>query len=113
MTLFFAVLTPFAGAALVALASRFGRSHAAWAAGAVTLAALLWLAPSARLPFAGEMQIQQHDWMPALGLNLAFRLDGLALLFAGLILGIGLSDRAVRALLPVGARQHGALLQPI
>jgi len=90
MTLFFAVLTPFAGAALVALASRRGRSRAAWTAGAVTLAALLWLAPSFPLPFAGTTLIQQHDWMPALGLNLAFRLDGLALLFAGLILGIGL-----------------------
>jgi len=90
MTLFFAVLTPFVGAALVALASRRGRSHAAWAAGAVTLAALLWLAPAFPLPFAGSTLIQQHDWMPALGLKLAFRLDGLALLFAGLILGIGL-----------------------
>ncbi|MHB1145936.1 MAG: monovalent cation/H+ antiporter subunit A [Thiobacillus sp.] len=90
MTLFFAVLTPFVGAALVALASRLGRSHSAWAAGAVTLAAILWLAPSFGLPFEGTMLIQQHDWMPALGLNLSFRLDGLALLFAGLILGIGL-----------------------
>jgi multicomponent K+:H+ antiporter subunit A len=90
MTLFFAVLTPFVGAALVALASRLGRAHSAWAAGAVTLASLLWLAPSFPLPFAGTTLIQQHDWVPALGLNLAFRLDGLALLFAGLILGIGL-----------------------
>jgi multicomponent K+:H+ antiporter subunit A len=90
MTLFFAVLTPFVGAALVALASRLGRAHSAWAAGAVTLAAMLWLAPSLHLPFDGTTLIQQHDWMPALGLNLAFRLDGLALLFAGLILGIGL-----------------------
>ena len=90
MTLFFAVLTPFIGAALVALASRLGRSHAAWAAGGVTLASILWLVPSFNLPFAGATLIQQHDWMPALGLNLAFRLDGLALLFAALILGIGL-----------------------
>ncbi len=90
MTLFFAVLTPFVGAALVALASRLGRSHSAWAAGAVTLAAMLWLAPSLHLPFNGTTLIQQYDWMPALGLNLAFRLDGLALLFAVLILGIGL-----------------------
>jgi multicomponent K+:H+ antiporter subunit A len=30
------------------------------------------------------------DWLPALGLNANFRLDGLGLLFAGLILGIGL-----------------------
>jgi multicomponent K+:H+ antiporter subunit A len=90
MTLFFAVLTPFVGAALVALASRLGRSHSAWAAGAVTLAAMAWLAPSVHLPFEGTPLIQQHDWIPALGLELAFRLDGLALLFAGLILGIGL-----------------------
>lgn len=90
MTLFFAVLTPFVGAALVALASRLGRSHSAWAAGAVTLAAIAWLAPSLHLPFDGATLIQQHDWLPALGLNLTFRLDGLALLFAGLILGIGL-----------------------
>ena len=90
MTLFLAVLTPFLGAALVALASRIGRSQAAWAAGAVTLGSILWLAPAAGLPFAGTTLIQQHDWLPAQGLNLAFRLDGLALLFAGLILGIGL-----------------------
>ena len=90
MTLFLAVLTPFLGAALTALAARRGRSHAAWMAAAVTLAALLWLAPDAALPFRGETLIQRHGWIPALGLNLAFRLDGLALLFAGLILGIGL-----------------------
>ena len=30
------------------------------------------------------------DWMPGLGLNANFMLDGLGLLFAGLILGIGL-----------------------
>ena len=77
MTLLFAVLTLFVGAALVALASRLGRAHSAWAAGAVTLAALLWLAPSMHLPFDGTTLIQQFDWMPALGLNLAFRLDGL------------------------------------
>ncbi|AAZ96450.1 NADH dehydrogenase (quinone) [Thiobacillus denitrificans ATCC 25259] len=90
MTLFLAVLTPFFGAALVALAAHFGRVRAAWTAGAVTLTALALLAPLFPLPFAGDTLIQQHDWVPALGLNLAFRLDGLALLFAGLILGIGL-----------------------
>ncbi|MFN3750286.1 MAG: monovalent cation/H+ antiporter subunit A [Thiobacillus sp.] len=90
MTLPFAVLIPFAGAALVALASRQGRSLSAWTAAGVTLASMASLAPFAALPFAGETLVQQRDWMPALGLNLAFRLDGLALLFAGLILGIGL-----------------------
>ena len=90
MTLFYAVLTPFVGAALVALVSRLGGGHSAWAAGAVTLASLGWLLPLFPLPFEGLTLVQQADWVPALGLNLAFRLDGLALLFAGLILGIGL-----------------------
>ncbi|MEW6120607.1 MAG: monovalent cation/H+ antiporter subunit A [Pseudomonadota bacterium] len=90
MTLLLAVLLPFAGAALVAWVARSGRSRAAWAAGAVTLGSILLLAPLLPLPFAGTTLVQQVDWMPALGLHLAFRLDGLALLFAGLILGIGL-----------------------
>lgn len=90
MTIFLAALLPFAGAALVALAARLGRSPAAWTAGAVTAASLALLAPLFPLASAGETLIQQHDWVPSLGLDLAFRLDGLAMLFAGLILGIGL-----------------------
>ncbi|HCD05716.1 MAG TPA: hypothetical protein DEQ60_10390, partial [Methylophaga sp.] len=37
-----------------------------------------------------ETLIQQWSWLPSIGFNLAFRLDGLALLFALLILLIGL-----------------------
>ena len=40
--------------------------------------------------FAGETIIQQWSWLPDIGFNIAFRLDGLALLFALLILLIGL-----------------------
>ena len=90
MTLLLAVLTPFAGAILVALFARLGRSHAAWAAAIVALTALALIAPLFPLPFAGETLIQTQAWVPALGLELAFRMDGLAMLFAGLILGIGL-----------------------
>ncbi|MBU1654354.1 MAG: monovalent cation/H+ antiporter subunit A [Gammaproteobacteria bacterium] len=90
MNLPLAVLTPFLGAILVAWVSRFGRSHAAWAAGGVALAALAWLLPSASAPFADATLVWRLAWLPAVGLDLAFRLDGLGLLFAGLILGIGL-----------------------
>ncbi len=90
MTLFLATLLPFAGAALIAWITRFGRSATAWAAGGITLGSLALIAPLFPHPFAGETLIQQMDWMPALGLNLSFRFDGLAMLFAGLILGIGL-----------------------
>jgi len=59
-------------------------------AGAVTLIALAWLLPLASAPFAGQAVVQRFSWMPAAGLDLAFRLDGLGLLFALLILLIGL-----------------------
>ncbi|HDZ45468.1 hypothetical protein LCGC14_0193980 [marine sediment metagenome] len=38
---------------------------------------------------SGEVVTQHWNWMPLLGLDLALRLDGLTLLFALLILGIG------------------------
>ncbi len=38
----------------------------------------------------GAVIVESTDWLPALGLSASFRLDGLGLLFAGLILGMGL-----------------------
>ena len=90
MSIALAVLTPFLGAPLVAWASRRGRALAAWSAGGVVMLAFLWLAPLLPRAFAGETAIQRIDWITAAGLDLAFRLDGLGLLFAFLILGIGL-----------------------
>ncbi len=90
MSLLLVILTPFLGAALVAWVSHRGRLHAAWIAGLVTLIALAWLLPLATVPFAGQTLIQRFSWMPTAGLDLAFRLDGLGLLFALLILLIGL-----------------------
>lgn len=84
------VLIPFAGAALAAWAARFHRVAAAWNAGGVALLSLALLLPSAVDTFAGETLIQSWAWMPSIGLWFAFRLDGLALLFALLILVIGL-----------------------
>ncbi len=85
-----AVLMPFLGAALVAALARLGRQTAAWAAGAVAACAVVFLTPAARSAFAGETVLWRMAWMPEAGLDIAFRLDGLGLLFAGLILGIGL-----------------------
>ncbi len=83
-------LLPFAGAIFAAWASKINRLASAWVAAFVTILALACLAPSMALPFAGETLIQSWDWMPSIGLEFAFRLDGLALLFALLILVIGL-----------------------
>jgi multicomponent K+:H+ antiporter subunit A len=90
MNLLFVVLIPLAGAALTGWVSRFGRMRAAWTAGALTLLALLSLAPSMSAPFRGETLIAHWPWIPEAGLSLSFRLDGLGLLFAVMILGIGL-----------------------
>jgi multicomponent K+:H+ antiporter subunit A len=90
MSLILAVLTPFFGAPLVGWVARHSRPKAAWAAGGVTAAALLQLMPALLDAFAGSPTVEHLPWIPAAGLNLAFRLDGLGLLFALLILGIGL-----------------------
>ena len=87
MTLLFAVLLPFVGAPLVALLARRGRVAATLGALSVPLAALACLLPQA---VAGGTIVQRLHWVPALGLDLVFRFDGLGLLFALLILGIGL-----------------------
>ncbi|MFZ0790163.1 MAG: proton-conducting transporter membrane subunit, partial [Chromatiaceae bacterium] len=89
MNLLLVVSLPLAGAALTAWVSRFGRMRPAWTAGGITLLALAFLLPSAAAPFRGETVVQQWSWIPEAGLGLAFRLDGLGLLFALMILGIG------------------------
>jgi len=83
-------LLPFIGAIFAAWASTFNRLASAWVAAAVTLLVMGFLAPSVQQVFAGETIIQSWSWIPAIGLDFAYRLDGLALLFAILILGIGL-----------------------
>ncbi|MGE4500617.1 MAG: monovalent cation/H+ antiporter subunit A [Hydrogenovibrio sp.] len=84
------VLLPFFGAILAAWASKLNRLAAAWTSGGVALLSLAFLMPSASLPFQGETLIQSWPWIDSIGLHFAFRLDGLALLFALLILIIGL-----------------------
>ena len=90
MTLLLLLLTIFSGAIITAWVARFGRLYAAWAAGLFTLLGLAQLAPRIPAVFDGHTTIERWEWMPASGLDLVFRLDGLGLLFALLILGIGL-----------------------
>jgi multicomponent K+:H+ antiporter subunit A len=90
MSFLFAILVPFFGAAIVAYVSRRSRVASAWAAAGVALLSLLILLPDMAATFAGETTLQRLAWIPQLGLDLVFRLDGLGLLFALMILGIGL-----------------------
>ena len=62
----------------------------ACAAGAVTASSLGLLLSMAPAVLAGETVMNAWPWVPEIGLNLTFRLDGLSMMFAGLILFIGL-----------------------
>ncbi len=83
------VLLPWLGAALVACLPRAPRQAAAWLGGAVALAALAVVMACAPAVFGGQVLGVSVAWLPALGLDLGFRMDGLACLFALLITGIG------------------------
>ncbi len=90
MSLFLIAALPFLGALLPGVMIRAGRNTCAAATGLVTLLALVGLLVHAPAVLRGEVVTARVDWMPVLGLNANFFLDGLGLLFAGLILGIGL-----------------------
>ena len=90
MTLALIVLFPFLGALLPPLAERWSRRASAYAAVVPTLGALGALALHAPSVLAGEVPTVRWSWLPQLGLDVTFRLDGLAAVFALLVLGIGL-----------------------
>ncbi|MBY0438649.1 MAG: monovalent cation/H+ antiporter subunit A [Burkholderiales bacterium] len=90
MTLILIVLLPFLMAALPRLAGRAHRRRCALLAAcapALSLALLLAHAPAV---FDGTVLQAGGPWLPAIGLNFTFMLDGFGFLFALLILAIGL-----------------------
>jgi len=66
------------------------RRLVAWVAAAVTGTAFALLLMQAPAVFAGQTLLAGVEWVPAIGLNAHFRLDGLALMFGLLISGVGL-----------------------
>lgn len=90
MSLFLIAALPFLGAVFPALLIRAGRNAAASAAGLTSLLAFIGLMLHIPAVFRGETVHASVDWLPALGLNANFFLDGLGFLFAAMILGIGL-----------------------
>ncbi len=91
MTLPIIFLLPFlAGGAGAMLGQRRSFTAAAWASAVPVAASLALLAAHAPDILAGREFHVSWPWLPQLGLNLSFRLDGLGLFFALLVLGIGL-----------------------
>jgi multicomponent K+:H+ antiporter subunit A len=90
LTLALIAALPFLGALFPGLMIRAGRTAAATSAAAATLAALILLLTRAPTVLGGEVITARLPWMPQIGLEATFRLDGLGLMFAAMILGIGL-----------------------
>lgn len=89
--LLFVVLLPLVlGSVLTAVCGAQRRVLTAAVAGAITAASLGVLLLHAGLVMAGQAVMEHWSWLPSLGLNITFRLDGLSMMFAGLILVIGL-----------------------
>ena len=91
MQLLLIVLLPLVVGTLVTwwLGSR-SRALTAVAAALVTATSLGLLLSMSPAVFDGQELLEFQPWVPEIGLNLGFRLDGLSLMFAGLIMGIGL-----------------------
>ncbi len=83
-------LLPFLGALLPSLMVRAGRNACAIFTALPTSLALIILLILSPAVMRGEVIQAELAWLPQLGLNASFFLDGLGLLFAGMILGVGL-----------------------
>ncbi|OAN92440.1 monovalent cation/H+ antiporter subunit A [Marinobacter sp. EhC06] len=90
MSLPLVVLLPFLGAIAAPLFAQGGRTAIAVASSVPALIALAALFPHWETLADGGVVLHSYEWLPALGLSFSFRLDGLSLLFALLILIIGL-----------------------
>ena len=88
--LFVIALLPFIGALIPGVMIRAGRSACASFTAVPTAIALVLLLALAPAVMRGEVITAEIAWLPQLGLSASFFLDGLGLLFAGMILGVGL-----------------------
>ena len=89
MPLVFLVALPFIASALAAFLPSNARNRESTLAGLVALGCAVqvaWMFP--RLA-GGNVIRQRIEWLPSLGLDLTFRMDGFAWLFCMLVLGIG------------------------
>ena len=90
LNLFWIPLLTLIGVFVSLSANKVSRTACAFATAALPAVALAIIISYAPSVLDGEHFVERFQWIPAAGLELAFRLDGFALLFALLILGIGL-----------------------
>lgn len=90
MLLLSLIAGPFIASLVAALLPTDARNRESWLAGIVALSGLLVTSYLYTQLGADGVVQREFDWLPAFGLNLVLRMDGLAWLFAMLIQGIGL-----------------------
>ncbi|WP_110655300.1 monovalent cation/H+ antiporter subunit A [Salinicola halimionae] len=90
MSLPLIVLLPLLGSLIPLLSNNQHRTLSAWSTALLPAIALGIVIAHAPGVISGEVYHFSISWVPQLGLDLAFRIDGLSLLFLLLILGIGL-----------------------
>lgn len=87
MTLSALLLAPFIGSVIAAFLPANARNRESWLAGVI---ALFGLISAVALYTPGQVLYERISWVPSLGLEFTLRMDGLAWVFAMLVLGIGL-----------------------
>lgn len=85
----FAVLSIFVGAALAPLVVRWAREVAGWILALLPLGVFVFFARQLPTIAEGTPIRESIAWLPSLNIPLSFYLDGLSLLFALLVTGIG------------------------
>jgi len=89
MTLLMLLLLPFAGSVVAAVLPTHARNAAATLSALVALAGVIWVVSMYPALGDGAVLRQELTWIPSAGLNMLLRVDGLAWMFALLVLGIG------------------------
>lgn len=89
MVIVAAALSGFVAALVAPFLFRFARTAGAWIVPLVPLALTVYFAILIEPIANGETITVEYDWVPTLGLSLAFRVDGLSLVFSLLIAGVG------------------------
>ncbi len=84
-----AVASGFVFSLVAPLIRRFSNSAAGWILSSVPAVLAVYFLMAAPAIWAGGVLTSTYTWAPSLGLDISFRLDGLSLLFALLITGIG------------------------
>ncbi|WP_440055439.1 monovalent cation/H+ antiporter subunit A [Pseudoalteromonas sp. T1lg65] len=90
MTLIWIPLLSLLGSLLCAFTGKLSRNQSTALTLIAPAVALAIAISHASAIFSGETIRFSYEWIPLLDINLAFRLDGLALLFVFMILGIGM-----------------------